>query len=151
MNRLTRLSLLACAGLFVSGCGIFGDDKDKEFELKELVEIEQTLEVSKLWSTKVGAGSEFLRLALMPAGDGKRIYAAGHDGTVSAFNPETGKRVWRTDSGGRLSAGPGVGGVRIVVGGSDGGLSCLSAGEGSEKRRRDVDGEVLGRPAIKDE
>ncbi len=151
MTRYFRHAGVCCALLAIAGCGVFGGDKDEESEPKELVDIEQTLVVDKLWSAKVGGKSEFLRLALMPAGDGKRVYAASHDGNVIAFEPGTGKRLWRADTGVRLSAGPAVGEGMVAVGGSDGDLVLLSAEDGAELWRRDVEGEVLAPPVIKDD
>lgn len=151
MTRFTHLVLLSLAGLVLSGCSIFQDKEDEELVPVELAKFEETLEVNRLWSAKVGGGSEYLRLALMPAGDGKRVYAASHDGVVSAFDPETGNRIWRTETKVRLSAGPAVGEDQVVVGGSDGGLISLSAEDGTEIWRRDVDGEVLAPPVIKND
>ena len=85
MNRFWRLAgpvgLLA-ATLLLSSCGLFGDDKDKEAEPKELVKLKNKLKIKKLWSTKVGGSSEYLLVGLRPAGDGNRIYAASQDGKL---------------------------------------------------------------------
>jgi len=86
-----------------------GGDDDEELEPVALLKFEQTLKVRKLWSEKLGGGSEFLRIALSPASDGNRIYAASYDGKVSAYNPENGDQIWRTELEIILSAGPGVG------------------------------------------
>lgn len=146
-----RLVPLGAAILLLSGCGVFGGKKDVELEPKELSKFSETLNVKRLWSSKVGGGSEFLRLALMPAGDGKRVYAASHNGDVTAFDPQSGKRIWRADTEAALSAGPAVFGSRVVVGGKDGELIVLDADTGAEVWRRNVGGEVLSPPAAKDD
>ena len=139
--------LLAAAAL-VSGCGIFGGDKDEELEPRELVEFRPTLPVKRAWNAKLGGGSELLRLALSPAGNEERVYAASRDGTVSAFDAASGKRLWRTELEVPLSAGPGFGANRVVVAGSSGHLVCLAADDGREIWRVNIAGESLAPPRV---
>lgn len=145
---ILRTGLLVAASLAMSGCGIFGGEDDDALAPKELVDFEPTLEVERLWSADVGGDSEFLRLNLMPAGDGTRIYTAGRDGSVSAFDPESGRRLWRTKTDAPLSAGPGVGNGRVVVAASDGTLISLVAETGEERWRFNIGGESLATPII---
>ena len=148
MSFLPRLLLVASPALLVAGCGLFGGDDDV-LPPKELIKFEATLPIKKAWSAKLGKGSEFLRVSLSPAGDGKRIFAASRDGVVTALNPENGKRIWRVELDLPLSAGPGVGEERVVVAGSNGELVCLAAEDGREIWRINIDGESLARPLIK--
>ncbi len=80
----------------LSACGIFGDDDDKELEPKELTKIATKVNIKRVWTANIGGDAEFLRVALQPAGDGTRIYAASIDGNVVALNPANGKEHWRT-------------------------------------------------------
>ncbi len=148
MKFLPRLILLISPAILIAGCGLFGDDDDV-LPPKELLKFEATLPIKKAWSAKLGKGSEFLRVSLSPAGDGKRIYAASNDGVVSAFNPENGKRMWRIELDLPLSSGPGVGEDYVIVTGSDGELICLAADDGREIWRINMTGESLARPLIK--
>ena len=154
MRFPTRLLLLGTAsgvmGLMglIAGCGLFGGD-DEVLPPKKLIKFEATLPVKKIWSAKLGKGSEFLRVGLSPAGDGDRIYAASHNGVVTAFNPETGKQIWRVDVDVMLSAGPGAGENYVVVAGRDGDLVCLAANDGHEVWRININGESLSRPLIR--
>jgi len=141
---------LISAMMLLTACGIFGD-KEEELEPKELVDFKQTLKIKRLWSAKVGAESEFLRLALRPVGDGKRIYAASFDGVVSAFDPQTGKKIWRSNLDTELSSGPGVGEDRVVVVAKDGIAFALDADSGELQWRTDVEGESLARPVVSGE
>ena len=152
MRFLSRLLLFGTAagvmGL-IAGCGLFGGGDDDVLPPKKLIKFEATLPVKKIWSAKLGKGSEFLRVGLSPAGDGKRIYAASRNGLVSAFNPETGKRIWRVEVDVLLSAGPGAGENYVIVAGSDGDLICLAANDGHELWRININGESLSRPLIR--
>jgi len=142
---------VSIVALALGACSIFGGGDDKELGPKELVDFDQTLPVKKLWSADLGGGSEFLRLGLMPAGDGKRIYAASRDGNVLAFDPVSGKRLWRTETEVELSAGPGVGNDLVAVVGQDGALIVLAADDGTERWRVDIDGESLAPPTIRND
>jgi outer membrane protein assembly factor BamB len=114
VRRAARNLLLSSLVLGLSACGLFGDD-DEELEPAELIDFETKVPIKKLWSAKLGDDAEFLRVALRPVGDGNRIYAASFDGKVSAFDPETGKQVWRNKLDITLSSGPGVGDDVVVV------------------------------------
>lgn len=146
-----RLAIWLVAAMSIAGCSIFGGDDDEELQPTKLLKFDQTLDVRRLWSAKLGGGTEFLRIALSPAGDGNRIYAASYDGKVSAYDPEDGDRIWRTEVDAVLSAGPGVGEGLVVVAGYDGDLIALSADDGSELWRINIAGESLARPLIKDD
>ena len=150
MNQSWRMLLLVAAMPLLASCGIFGD-KDEELEPKELVSFKQTLKVKRLWSAKVGGDAAFLRVALRPVGDGTRIYAAGYGGVVAAFDPESGREIWRRKLDTELSAGPGVGENRVVVVARNGIAIVLDASTGEEVWRKNVNGESLARPLISGE
>ncbi len=150
MNNAVRTASLIVATMLLASCGWF-NKKEKELEPMELVDFQQTLKVKKIWSAKVGGEAEFLRLGLQPAGDGSRIYAAGHDGDVTAFNPENGRQIWRTELDTELTAGPGVGEGRVVVTTKSGFAVSLDAATGEEQWRAEIEGESLAKPVIKDE
>lgn len=137
--------------MLLSACSVFGDDDDKELEPKELTKIDTKVNIKRVWSAKIGGDAEFLRVALQPAGDGTRIYAASIDGNVVALNPANGKEHWRTKLDMELSSGPGVGESLVVVVGSDGYIIALDTDSGAERWRANITGESLARPVIKDD
>lgn len=149
MKAAIRLPFIVLFAAVIGGCSIFGG-KDDELPPTELADFEQTLDVRKVWSAKLGKGSELLRIKLMPAGDGRRVYAASHNGNVTAFDPESGKQLWKSELDIGLSAGPGVGNGLVVVAGSDGVIVALRGENGSEAWRANVLGESLAVPLIKD-
>lgn len=149
--RLARPIAATVAAFVLSGCSIFGGgDDDEELEPLELVDIEETLDVRRLWSEKLGGGSESLRIGLNPSGDGNRIYAASYDGNVSALDPETGDKAWEVETERVLSAGPGVGEGLVVVAGYDGDLIAFNAEDGSESWRVNIGAESLAKPVVEE-
>jgi outer membrane protein assembly factor BamB len=142
------LALVFAASALASGCGVFGGGKDAVEPPAQLLPFESTLRVRRLWSGKVGGGTERLRLGLTPATDGARIFAGAHDGKVAAFDAETGRKLWSRDTRLPLAAGPGFGADLLAFGTSDGELIALDAGTGEERWRVAVGSEVLAAPAV---
>ena len=53
----------------------------------KLVDFNQTLDVRRAWSQKVGGSPTRLRLGLRPASDGARVFAGPYDGHVRRSTP----------------------------------------------------------------
>ena len=149
-GSIARAAIVVLLAVALDGCGVFGGGDDEELEPLELVDIDETLDVRRVWSEKVGGGSEFLRVGLSPSGDGQRVFAASYDGNVAAFNPDSGDRLWRNELEIILSAGPGVGDGVVVVAGYDGDLVALSAEDGSEIWRANIESETHAKPLIQE-
>ena len=139
-----RAGLLLLA-LLVTACG---NRKDTTEPPAELVSFDGTLDVRKLWSSKVGRGTERLRLGLKPASDGARVYAGAYNGEVAAVDLETGRKVWSVATDLSLSAGPTLGNGMLAFGSSDGVLLVLDAETGEERWRVRTISEILAAPAI---
>jgi len=133
-----------------AGCSLFGgdDEEEEEGQPAELVKFKPTIRIKKVWSESLGDDSESLRLALQPASDGARVFAAAHDGKVSAFDAEKGKRLWRRKTKLQLSGGPATDGEVVVLGSSNGEVIALNAADGRQRWRTNVSSEVLAAPAI---
>lgn len=151
MTSAARPLLLALAAMGIASCGVFGGGDDEELKPLELVRIDNKINVKRLWSSNIGADAEFLRVELRPVGDGTRIYAASRNGNVVAFEPESGRQLWRTRLDMELSSGPGVGEGVVTVAAAEGYVIALEAATGNEIWRAAVAGEVLARPLVKGE
>lgn len=140
-----RTLALVAAMLVLVACS-----KDKKADRPaELVDIKSpTVHVQKVWGASVGGGGKKLRLGLGLSTADSRLFAAGRDGDVAAFDLKTGKQLWRVDTKTELAGGTGAGGDVVAVGSSNGEVIVLSADNGAEKWRADVKGEVLSAPAI---
>ncbi len=148
MTAMRRLALaLAVLGTVLGACS---KDKDVEPPMT-LVGFTQTLDVRRAWDLSVGDKDRRLRLALSPAIDDGRVYAAGHGGAVFAVDAKTGKVLWRSATKLPLSAGPGVGNGLVVAGASDGSVVALDAATGARRWSVRASGEVLAAPAVSDQ
>jgi len=141
--RHFALALLALP--VVIGCA---SKKDTAEPPAALTAVEKTLDVHKLWSGKVGRGSERLRLGLRPASDGTHVFAGGHNGEVSAFDAQTGRKVWSVKTDLELAAGPAFGDGVLVFGTSDGQLVALDATSGAQRWLEAIGSEVVASPVI---
>jgi len=148
VTRPFRLALLLVpAFALLAGCG-GGRSKDNVEPPAALTSFEQALDVRKVWSTKVGKGTERLRLGLRPATDGARIYAGAHDGRIAAYDAANGREVWAAKTDLPLAAGPGYGDGIVAFGTSDGDLVAFDADTGQERWRQATGAELLAAPAI---
>lgn len=143
MTRTTTLLFIAAA----LGAGCAGNDELVE-PPAELVEFESALRVERIWTHKIGTGTERLRLGLTPASDGARVFAGGFDGKVTALDIATGDEIWSQETELPLAAGPGFGAGILVFGTSDGDLLALDATSGEQRWRVAVGSEVLAPPAV---
>ena len=146
LARALLVAMLVAIAMQLAACA--GSGKDTVEPPAELTDIEQTLRVRKLWSSKVGGSAERLRLGLRPASDGARIYAGSHEGQAAAFDAETGRKLWSVKTELPLAAGPAAGEGIVVFGTTDGELVALDAASGMERWRQSVGSEVLAPPAI---
>ena len=147
--RIFMLGALLTAGaISTTSCGLFGGKDDEPDAPVEVPDFKATIKIKKVWSAGLGGGTEFLRLALGPASDGSRIFAAANDGRVSAFDAANGKRLWQSKTELPLSGGPATDGKIVVLGSSNGDVIALGADDGKEICRKALSSEVLAAPAI---
>ena len=149
---LKRVAIAAFAVFVLGGCstikGWFGGDKDKKDEPAELTDFTPSATVSKLWSAQAGKGEDRLGVRQRPAVADGRVYAAGVEGGVRAFDLRTGKSLWHYETEQLISGGPGAGDGLVVVGDLEGDVIALDAATGAEKWRAKVSSEVIAAPAI---
>lgn len=144
LSSLLLLTLLSGCGLKDSVTGMFGSDD--ELEVDQLVEIEQTIDIERLWATSIGDGNDGYALKLNPAFDDGVIYAAERDGYVFAIDAETGKNIWKEDTDKSLSGGPGVGEGMVLTGTRDGEVVAMDADNGEILWTAQLSSEVLSTP-----
>ena len=150
MRTLNRLGLVALMSVSLSACstvkGWFSDDDDDPTAPVELVKIEETVKIKKLWSTGVGDGQGKGLYKLQPAMTSTAIYAASAEGEVKALERSRGKKLWTVDLETGLSGGVGHYEDSIFLGSSDGSVLRLDARDGAVLWSTRLTGEVLAPP-----
>lgn len=144
-TRFCRVLAVAIALTALAACS----KKEKEIDLPaELSDFPASLRVERTWNAGVGGGGEVLRLGLGIGVDASHLYAAGHGGDVVAFDLDSGRSLWRTNTRATLAGGTGAGNGLVVVGTSEGAVIALNESDGTERWRVKVNGEVLAAPAV---
>ena len=139
------------AVLALSGCsaltGFLGDDEDG-LAPAALESFEPVVTIRTLWSRRAASGDDGQHFELRAVLADGQVFAAGHEGDVTAFDPFSGERIWESDTGTSLSGGPGAGAGLVVVGSNGGDVVALSSADGSVTWRARVTSEVLSAPAV---
>jgi outer membrane protein assembly factor BamB len=144
--RPVGLLLLVGLSSWLSGCAWLrgADNTDPP---AELTDIQMRVELQQLWRNDAGANIDDQYLMLRPAIDDGRIFAADRKGRVTAYETDTGKRIWETKTGILISSGVGVGDGLVLVGSSEAQIVALDWRDGREVWRSEVSSEVLSAPA----
>lgn len=150
MSPLRALLAVSMVAL-LTGCetvsGWFSmDDEEDPREPAELVSIDESVRVRRLWSARIGDGQGEGLLRLKPALAAGEIYAASADGEVQALGAADGGRRWRSRLDRPLSGGVGVYGDALFLGTADGEVLCLDRDSGALRWSASVSGEVLAPP-----
>ncbi|MFT4875223.1 outer membrane protein assembly factor BamB, partial [Congregibacter sp.] len=148
---ILRISGLLLILATLTGCETVSDffemgDEDDPQQPAELIDLDQQLDVRKLWSVGVGDGQGDGLYKLQPVIDGNVIYAAAAEGEIRAVEREGGSTIWRQELDIGLSGGVGLYEDSLFLGGSDGLVMRLDAKTGETLWTSEVSGEVLAAP-----
>ncbi len=130
--RLARAGVASALIVLVAGCSSwFGSDRPKP---KPLGPIVAPIGVHQAWRQGIGK----VDFAETMAVNGNVVTAAAGDGTVLAVDAASGRTLWRTNVGARLSAGVGSDGKEAAVVTRDGELVVLEGGVQKWRKRLGV-------------
>ena len=142
---------LFAALVATGGCGWFSNNSTKKENIaapKALVDLTPTLSVKEAWSRNIGKGAGKSGIRVRPTLAEGKLYTAGVDGDLNAFDAASGRQIWSKNVDFRLVGGPGVAGDLLVVGGLDGDVLAFDAHSGAERWKARVSAEVVAAPAI---
>ncbi len=137
------MSLTACSTM--KGWFEF-DDEDDPKQPAELIDIEDKVEIDKLWSQGVGDGQGEGFYKIQPVISGSTIYVAASDGSLEAFDKRSGKSLWDVELEFPLSGGVGVYADALFLGSSDGFVIKVDSGSGEVLWSTRLSGEVMSVP-----
>lgn len=138
---IMSLSLVGCS--YLSGFG--KDNNPKPTPLKPFT---STVQVKSVWSASAGNGSANMQIPLPLVAWQNTVYASNYNGIVAAYDVDTGKRLWATQTKAKLTSGPGVGNNLVAVGTSEGQVIALEQGTGKVLWRQALSTQVLAAPRI---
>ena len=144
-HRLFIASFLSLT--FLSGCSWLGNKDEEVLEPAKLVDFDETVELRRAWSANVGAKSREYWTNLQPATSGDEVFAADHEGKVTALDALSGKRRWQVNLDVPVSGGVGYGYGLVLLGTIEGEIYALDAEDGSVLWTAQVSSEVLASPA----
>ncbi len=142
--NIKNLLFLISIVLIVSSCS--SNKKVKLSKPTPLTNIENSVVIKKLWSSNVGNLKKQSYYQPYVAFDGNQLYASNNS-TVSAFNAENGKRVWRKHiKKANLTGSTGVSSDYALVGDDEGTIYALDKNTGILVWSTQIRSEVLTPP-----
>lgn len=150
MRQLAARLLLLILAFGLSGCstisGWFDSDDDDPTAPVELINIEHSVKIRKLWSVGVGDGQGEGLYRLHPTISNDTIFVASSDGEVRALDRGRGKTLWEVELETPLSGGVGVYENALLLGSSEGDVLRVDASSGDLLWSTQLHGEVLSAP-----
>lgn len=142
----------------IAGCS----SNDDEIQIAPLPVIQASVEVNVDWEHSVGDGTQEYFTKLAPIVAYGKVFASDRQGTVAAFDAESGDQVWEVEvedqgsifsfSSGvdaQLSGGISAGYEKIAIGAESGKLYLLDQATGDLVWKIQVDGEILASPLLR--
>lgn len=149
MNRTFAILALP----FFASCSIVNLDPSTWFADEEvnppveLQNIDEEVELRRIWSANIGNGQGSDYFELTPAIDGERIFAASQDGNIYGLELESGDVIWRTRLNDEtVTGGVGAGRGLVLVGTANAEVIAFNQFTGEELWRGAVTSEVLSPP-----
>lgn len=157
MIMLFRKYFLFLVLLITAGCSMVTDQvtsfmggEDNSVPPTPLEDIQQQINIEKLWNQSIGDGSGEQYLKLVPVYSQDKVFVADSDGEVEAIDAQTGKSLWSHDTDSKITGGPGAANNLVMVGTGEAELISLSAETGEELWRTRVSSEILATPVMSD-
>ena len=152
MAAMNRTIALLALPLF-AGCSIVNLNPSTWFADEEvnppveLQDIDEEVELRRVWSASIGNGQGSDYFELTPAIDGERIFAASEDGNIYGLELESGDVIWRTRLDDEtVTGGVGAGRGLVLVGTANAEVIAFNQFTGEELWRGAVTSEVLSPP-----
>jgi len=140
---LNRRSVALLAAALLAACS---SDKPSVSPAR-LVDFKPGAEIVVRWHADVGDGGGSV---LSPAVTREAVFAASSKGKLYRLDRNTGKQVWRIDSGFDITGGIGAGEGLVLVGGEKGQLAAFDEDSGRQLWQVTVSSDVLSAPAVAD-
>ncbi len=146
MMRLVFLFHVLVLLTSLSGCSWFGDDDENEIQPAKLESFDEEVRIKRVWSKSVGGSGQKFWNSLRPSASNEIVFAANHDGRVTALSISDGSKRWSTDLEVGISGGVGYGGGLVMLGTIEGQVFALDERDGDVVWTAQMPTEVLTSP-----
>ena len=151
MTRLLRALALVILVATLAACQTTKDllfrESSNAIKPNALEEFEAKFQIEKLWSDRIGKGSDEQYLKLTPTVIGEHLLVADRYGHLVATTLTSGKQEWEIhDKDVQYTGGPGGGDGLVLMGTGDGRLIAREADTGKVRWVAKVSSEVLAAP-----
>lgn len=151
MRKLVVSLLLGSLSLYLGGCSyISGVGKDNQPKPTPLKPFTPSKQAKLIWSAHAGNGAGKTQLSLPLTAQQGVVYVSNDNGVVAAYDADTGKRLWATQTKAKLTSGPGVGNGIVVVGTSVGKIIALEQNTGQVRWHKTLATQILAVPQVVD-
>jgi outer membrane protein assembly factor BamB len=140
-----RFILLSAALILLAGCSSFGG-KEEQNPPAKLEAFSEKVKLSRVWKASSGKIEKNNR-QIQPILVDTTLYTASTSGVITAFDAETGNKLWSRKLKLNLTAGIGYGDGLLLAGTEDGEVVALYASNGNPAWVGEVKGGVLASPA----
>ncbi len=140
-----RFILLSAALILLAGCSSFGG-KEEQNPPAKLEAFSEKVKLSRVWKASSGKIEKSNR-QIQPILVDTTLYTASTSGVITAFDAETGNKLWSRKLKLNLTAGIGYGDGLLLAGTEDGEVVALYASNGNPAWVGEVKGGVLASPA----
>ena len=113
-----------------------------------LTEIDNQKPPQVVWSDSSGGDQKNDLTAIAPVESDGRLFVAGPDGDLLAYDLESGDELWSTDLDADLSVGGGAGDGLVVFGSDDGRVFALEADSGAQRWQTTIRSTVDAAPSV---
>ena len=147
MLKIFNIIILSACGLLLSACSGFFD-KDNTPKPSPLTHYKAEIKIQPIWKTRTnrGVGNDYLKLAI--AVNNHAVFTADKNGTLTATNKLTGKKLWSISTRLYNTAGPVVGENSVVICSREGDIAAFNQTNGFLLWQSKISSEVLAKPAI---
>ncbi len=141
--------LIGLSILLLQSCSFLDDfinGEDNALPPTELTDINGTVEIVEQWSSDAGAGNDEAFVRLYPAISDSAIYTIDRDGEITAFDRNSGSKLWQKDLDMTITSGLGHDDETLYVGNDNAEILALDINTGEEKWKKTLSSIALSRP-----
>ena len=149
MKSIRSLLFITALTLSLTACSTFFD-KDNTPAPTPLTSFKPALTAKADWMTRTGPGAKNEYLKLTPAISDNQIFTSSNDGTVTALDKETGKKIWSVGLKNSITTGVALNENLLFIGTDRGELLALNKTNGNLVWHTRTSSEMLASAASAD-